>query len=197
MKLGGSASSAMRSDSCCDAIASTSSTSSPSKRRRRCPSPAMLGAGLAAAIAAISLNPAAVGVEALELSLAQGEAHRLRTRSPAYLQDWALAERQRIVGRYGPAAAGVAQGLQPLKKRKREHERSLDARQVIVEPSGSTSRAGNATATSTRSSAATSTSAASGVTAPNNRTINPRTGYADLTNYQSDLCATALVLPHC
>ena len=169
---------------CCDAMASTSSTASPRRRRQRCRSSLLATTVAALAVAVISTSPGVLGAQALELSLAHGDGHRLRTRSTADLQDWALAERQRIVGRYGPAAAGLAQGLQPLKKRKHSHD--IEARQFDAQPSGSTSRA--STAVGTRSAAA-ATSASTAVSTPNNRTINPRTGYASLTNYQSDLYA--------
>lgn len=177
---------------CCDAMSTPPATApspSPSIRHRRRRRPAAVAlASAALGVAAVSLLAgSAATAEALELQLAHGAGHRLRHRSSDDLQQWAVAERQRLVGRYGPAAAGLAQGLQPL-KRKRDSDsehyyHQNDARQVNVEPSGSISRAASAAASSGARPAATSTA----VSVPNNRTINPRTGYANLTNYQSDL----------
>lgn len=177
---------------CCDDAMRNERTSS--KRRRRRARSLPLAAMLAAALAAIALQLPSTA-EALELQLAHGDSHRLRQRSISHLQDWAVAERQRIVGRYGPGAAGLAQGLQPRQQQQqRRHTDSLQARQVSIEPSGSTSRTAPAASSTSRETGSSASVGPATVSTPNNRTINPRTGFANLTNYQSDLCVLASLL---
>ena len=149
---------------------------------------------------------------ALQVPVQHGQGPRLRARSQGHLAEWALKERQRLVGKYGPdqGPSVNANGLQPLLRRYGDDDddegqggvqrprptgRQLRPRQQSIS-SGSASASSSANRTtglatlgsSTAPSVAAATTTGLVGTIPNNRTINPRTGYANLTNYQADLC---------
>ena len=155
----------------------------------------------------------AATASALQVPVQHGQGPRLRARSEGHLAEWALKERQRLVGKYGPEPSVNANGLQPLLRRDDDGRNGVDEAGVLQQPrptgrqlkprqqsissgsatsssSSSASRTTELTGTGSSTVAQEAAATTTGLvgTIPNNRTINPRTGYANLTNYQADLC---------
>lgn len=110
------------------------------------------------------------------IALRHGNGHRNRKRSEVSLQEWAVRERIRILGRYGPDQD------EPLQRRSQVTEHRRQPRQVASSASfppdvASFLSAAVATTLSSPTGLATATPADS-----------PNIGKVNLTNWESDLC---------